>query len=223
MKKFLILVLAAILLAPGCQPKKPRGGSGAPDPPFQGTAPQEAYVFSGEPGVYGGAMVLAEPDDLTSFNPIRISDQHSSDVVWVNLYRCPIDYRNGDEPPDFDPGLCTKWESSPDAKQWTFYLRKGVRWSDGEPFDADDVIFTYQVILDPNVDSASRDRFIEGKDENANPIYPDVQKLDDYTVQFNLHKPSSGFLVAMQNLWLVPKHKWEAVWRAGNFRDALRL
>jgi ABC-type transport system substrate-binding protein len=163
MKKIVVAVLmTAMIVWAGCRHSAPGFAGGAPNPPFQGDVPQDAYTYTGETGVYGGTIVLSEPDDPKTFNIIRATDNTTADVLWFNVFRCPVDYRNGGDPPDFDPGLCTKWEASPDARTWTFYLRRGVRWSDGEPFNADDLAFTYSVILDKNVDTASRDVFVEG-------------------------------------------------------------
>ncbi len=217
------VVMTAMIVAAGCQGGAPRVASGTPNPPFQGDPPQDAYKYTGEPGVYGGTMVLSTPDDPKTFNIIRATDNTSADVLWFNVFRCPVDYRNGGDPPDFDPGLCTKWETSPDARTWTFYLRRGVRWSDGEPFNADDLVFTYNVILDKNVDTAARDVFIEGRDENDASIYPELEKLDDYTVRFKLHQPNGSFLDAIYNLWLIPRHKWEQPWRTGRFAETMKL
>ena len=217
------VVMTAMIVAAGCKGGAPVGASGNPNPPFQGEPPQDAYVYPGETGVYGGTMVLSVPDDPKTFNIIRVTDNATADVLWFHVFRCPVDYRNGGDPPDFDPGLCTKWEVSPDAREWIFHLRRGVRWSDGEPFSADDIVFTYDVIRDKNVDTASRDVFIEGKDENGSPVYPDLEKIDDYTIRFKLHSPNGSFLDSIYNLWLIPRHKWEQPWRTGRFADAMQL
>lgn len=224
MRNFVVaVVMTAMIVSAGCRGSSSGAVSGTPNPLFQGDPPQDAYKYDGETGVYGGTMVIALPDDLKTFNIIRASDTASADVLWYNVFRCPVDYRNGGNPPDFDPGLCTKWEESPDSKVWTFYLRKGVRWSDGEPFNADDVVFTYNVILDKDVDTASRDIFVEGKDDKGNTLYPSIEKLDDYSVRFNLHRPNAAFLEAVYNIWLIPKHKWEQPWRTGGFADTMKL
>src|SRR5437870_514124 len=142
------VLLAAMMITAGCRGGGPRGRSGVADPPFIGDPPQDAYKYTGETGVYGGTLVLPAADDPKTFNIILATDSPTADVLWYNIFRCPVDYRNGGDPPDFDSGLCTKWETSSDAKTWTFYLRRGVLWSDGEPFNSDDVAFTYAVILD---------------------------------------------------------------------------
>src|SRR5262245_57269888 len=217
------LVMTALIVGAGCKNSSTSTTSGTPNPPFQGDIPQDVYKFTGEIGTYGGTMVLSEPDDPKTFNIILASDNATADVLWYNIFRCPVDYRNGGNPPDFDPGLCTKWEASPDAKTWTFYLRRGVRWSDGEPFNADDLVFTYKVMIDKNVLSPAREVFIEGKEENGEPIFPDIEKLDDYTVRFKLHSPNGSFLEAIYNLWLIPKHKWEQPWQTGRFASTMTL
>src|SRR5262245_48821231 len=217
------LVMTALIVGAGCKNSSTSTTSGTPNPPFQGDIPQDVYKFTGEIGTYGGTMVLSEPDDPKTFNIILASDNATADILWYNIFRCPVDYRNGGDPPDFDPGLCTKWEASPDAKTWTFYLRRGVRWSDGEPFNADDLVFTYKVMIDKNVLSPAREVFIEGKEENGEPIFPDIEKLDDYTVRFKLHSPNGSFLEAIYNLWLIPKHKWEQPWQTGRFASTMTL
>ncbi|MEK6300932.1 MAG: ABC transporter substrate-binding protein [Acidobacteriota bacterium] len=225
MKKIAVagLITAIIAIAAGCTTERAAPTSGVSNPPFQGEAPQDSYVYKGQTGVHGGRLVLATPDDLSSYNIVRATDNATADVIWYNVFRCLVDYRNGDDPPDYDSGVCTRWEESPDAKQWTFHLRRGVRWSDGAPFTADDVIFTYAVITDPNVQTPVRDMFREDRDEGGNAVYPDLVKLDDYTVRFDLHHASGTFLDLVFNLWLIPKHKWEGAWRTGSFNETMQL
>ncbi|HSF25358.1 MAG TPA: ABC transporter substrate-binding protein [Blastocatellia bacterium] len=224
MKKIAVAaVIAALVATAACNSSGPARTSGVPNPPFQGNPPQDVYVYEGETGVHGGSLVLATPDDLSTYNIVLATDNATADVIWFNVFRCLVDYRNGADPPDYDSGLCTRWEVSPDAKQWTFYLRRGLRWSDGEPFTADDVIFTFDVVRDPKVQTPIRDMFREDRDAAGNPVYPDVVKLDDHTVRFDLHKPNGTFLDLIFNLWLIPKHKWEGSWRSGSFNETMKL
>jgi peptide/nickel transport system substrate-binding protein len=221
MKKFILFFLVAVMLvASSCKPPKPNQ-TGTPDPPFQGEVPQDAYRFEGEPGSYGGQMVMAQPNEPKRFNVITASEVASVGVLYYHMFRCLIDYKNGGATPDFDKGLCTSYEASADAKQWTFSIRKGVRWSDGQPFTADDVLFTYEVMKDERVNNSLRDIFTEGKDANNKLIYPELQKLDDYTVRFNLHQSNGAFLDNVLNLYLIPRHKWEQAWRDGKFNEAM--
>jgi peptide/nickel transport system substrate-binding protein len=218
----LVLLLALLTFAVACRKVNSGNGGGTPNPPFEGDAPQEAYTSQAEPGVYGGQMVMAIANDPSSFNIILVSDAPTAFITQTHLFRALVDYRNGGDPPDYDVGICTKWESSPDAKEWTFYLRKGLRWSDGQPFTADDVLFTYDVVKDEKVDNSLRDVFKEGTTEDK-PIYPDLEKIDETTVRFKLHQPNGTFLDAAINLYPIPKHKWEQTWRSGNFNQAMAL
>ena len=55
------------------------------------------------------------------------------------------------------PNVAQKWEISPDGKEFTFYLRKGMKWSDGSPFTVDDFVYWYEdVIMNDELTKASR-------------------------------------------------------------------
>ncbi len=113
-----------------------------------------------------------------------------------------------------EPDLAENWEVSGGGKVWTFHLRKGVRWNDGEPLTADDVVFTYRdVYLNDKVPTSMRDMLvIEGKK-------PMVEKVDDYTVRFILPKPFAPFL-SVVGAEILPKHKLEKYVKEGNFASA---
>lgn len=224
MKRIVVVaVMIAFVALAACKPNATSVTTGGPNPPFEGELPQDPYIFQGEPGVYGGQIVLELKNDPRTFNAIIATDENTAFLLQYHVNRWLIDFRNGDDPPDYDSGLCTKWETSSDAKQWTFYLRRGVRWSDGEPFTADDLMFTYDVMLDEKVETASRDVFKEGTDAAGKPLYPKLEKIDDYTVRFTLRNGSAMFLDQIVNFFPIPKHKWEQVWRAGKFNQAMQL
>jgi peptide/nickel transport system substrate-binding protein len=80
------------------------------------------------------------------------------------------------------PELARSWTVSEDGLAITFHLRRGIRWSDGTPFTADDVVFTYNdLILNDAVDASRRDglRLPDG-------TFPVIDKLDEHTVRFTL-------------------------------------
>jgi peptide/nickel transport system substrate-binding protein len=96
--------------------------------------------------------------------------------------------------------LATDWNVSPDGKMWTFHLRHGVKWHDGQDFTADDVKFTYDTVIDPN-----------SKPTVAKSDYADLQRVevvDPYTVRFYLRRPDAAFLSHLV-LGIAPKHLLE--------------
>ncbi|TSA80546.1 ABC transporter substrate-binding protein [Deinococcus detaillensis] len=100
-----------------------------------------------------------------------------------------------------EPALAESWTISPDGKAYTFKLRQGVKWSDGEAFNADDVVFTYQqLIMNPEARAGDAASFMLG----GKPIT--VEKVDAGTVRFNLPQPSPTFLLQLRN-FIMPQHK----------------
>src|SRR6202035_3902313 len=75
------------------------------------------------------------------------------------------------------PDLATSWEASEDLKTWTFHLRPGVKFHNGKPFDASDVVFTYKRIQDKDVGCVLRVNF---------SIVDKIEAVDPLTVRFNL-------------------------------------
>ena len=78
------------------------------------------------------------------------------------------------------PDLATSWDSSPDLKTWTFHLREGVKWHDGKPFTADDVVFSIKRLQDKDIASVLRANFA---------LVTDVVAVDPKTVKFTLSSP----------------------------------
>ena len=101
-----------------------------PDPPLVATC---------QPGIPGGRLVLAEPGDPKTFNPITANESSSLDIYRF-LFASLLGFDSVTQ--EVEPGLAESWTNSPDGKTWTFKLRKNLRWSDGEPLTADDVMFT---------------------------------------------------------------------------------
>ena len=97
------------------------------------------------------------------------------------------------------PGLAETWEYDEAAYTYTYHIREGITWHDGEPFTADDVKFTIEAIMDPDNGS-----------ENA-PNFEDVEEItviDDLTVSFRLREPNVAFLDYM-TMAILPKHLLE--------------
>ncbi|MFZ5801380.1 MAG: ABC transporter substrate-binding protein, partial [Candidatus Omnitrophota bacterium] len=125
---------------------------------------------------YGGELILAATSDPRSFNPILAKETSTTAVTGLMFEGLT---RTNSETLAVEPNLAERWQVSPDGLVWTFYLRKDVRWSDGKPFTADDVVFTFnELIFNPAIPNSARDIFtIDDK------IFR-VEKLDDFTVRF---------------------------------------
>jgi peptide/nickel transport system substrate-binding protein len=99
------------------------------------------------------------------------------------------------------PALAESWEIEDEGKTLTFTLRAGLRWSDGEPLTTDDVVFTYDVLFNPDIPSNSRDGFRIG----TQGLLPQVTQLDDRRVRFTLPEPFAPML-ENTSLNIIPAH-----------------
>ncbi|MCI0746742.1 MAG: ABC transporter substrate-binding protein [Verrucomicrobia subdivision 3 bacterium] len=165
------IALSMCFLLCGCGQKQQSARSGADTAPL----PEKPRVVSAEPGVRGGRMRLANFAEPKTFNPITAAETSSFDLIYLMFDGL---VKKNFVTQEMEPGLAERWTVGPDQKTWTFHLRKGVRWSDGQPFTADDVIFTYNdVIYNTNIVNVKVD-FIRVGGKNF-----EVTKIDDYTVK----------------------------------------
>jgi peptide/nickel transport system substrate-binding protein len=90
------------------------------------------------------------------------------------------------------PNVAERWEASEDGSEYTFYLRVGMKWSDGAPFTADDIMFFVEDLLGneefyPNAPA----RFVNGGERMV------AEKIDDFTVKFKFAAPYGTFLTEL--------------------------
>ncbi|MBU0629386.1 MAG: hypothetical protein KKC80_00520 [Candidatus Margulisbacteria bacterium] len=133
--------------------------------------------------------------EVSILNPILSTDNVSSAVEGA-IFNGLITFN---EKLEVVPDLAASWQASKDGTVWTFKLRRDVLWHDGEPFTSEDVLFTFNAILDPKINSVRRSDYII----NGQPII--FKALDKYTVQATLPVPFAPFLVRM-GMGILPGH-----------------
>jgi len=99
-----------------------------------------------------------------------------------------------------EPALATSWKLSKDGRTFTVKLRHGVRFSDGSPFNADDVAFSFKVYLDEKSHWPQRDLWVIG----GKPV--SVVKVDDYTLRFEMAQPYAAADRIFDSVWILPRH-----------------
>ena len=157
---------------------------------------------------YGGELILATTSDPRSFNAI-IAKETSTSMVTGYIFE-GLTKANA-VTLQVEPNLAESWDISDDGFQWTFHLRRDILWTDGHPFSADDVVFTFNdLIYNKEIPSSARDVFtIDGK------IFK-VEKIDDFTVRFTLPVKFAPFLRGMQQA-ILPQHKLRRAVEEGQF------
>ena len=169
-------------------------------------------VFSAMPGQAAKLpkeiLVFASTDSITTWDP---SASYSTESVYMpNIYETLIWVTPPGSDKSFEPGLAEKWEATEDGLNWTFYLRKGVKFHDGS-------MLTAQVVKDSierTIKLGKGAAFIFG------PV-KEIKVLNDYTVQFVLKNPApfDRIIASANAAWIIsPKaiqkdRKW---FEAGN-------
>ena len=210
MKPF-VFALGFIILSflPFYLTSSPRGGEVS----FVRLKPENFHIREGREG---GELRFVLSSDPRTLNP-ALAQETSSTAVLSDLFTglTKTDLKTMRVVPDLAEG----WEEKEDGRLYIFYLRRGVRWSDGEPFTAEDVVFTYRdIYLNPQIPNSTGDMF-KGILKSREDIENFVKKIDDYTVEFRLPESFAPFLNAL-SAPILPKHKLEKFVKEGNFMTA---
>ena len=171
-------------------------------------------TVKGEIGQCGGRLVISKRSEPKTFNPLLAMDDISRDVI--GLMMADLIHINRDSQKT-EPALAESWTISPDGRRYTLRLRHGLRFSDGQPFDADDVLFTFQAYLDERTHSSQRDLLmISGK-----PI--SVAKIDSYSVVFTLAQPYAAAERLFDGIAILPRHLLQHSYEMGQLASAWSL
>ena len=106
--------------------------------------------------------------------------------------------------------MAESWEFSPDCLELTLKLKRDIKWHDGHPFTAEDVLFTYQAMINPKTPTAYKEDFLAVKS---------VQAIDPYTVRVRYTRPLAK-AVESWGTWMLPKHLLERYVADGKLQDS---
>jgi peptide/nickel transport system substrate-binding protein len=145
----------------------------------------------------GEAAVLrvGVPNDLTTGNPFSLRSGSDWNVATIQ-YDMMLQFGNDDLSPQ--PGIAEECVPNDDLTEWTCTFRDDVVWSDGEPFTARDVAFTYEMVIDQNI-SVYAQYFTEGTT---------FETPDDTTLIWKSKTPTNQPLTPPW-IYIVPEHVWE--------------
>jgi peptide/nickel transport system substrate-binding protein len=190
-----LTLLAGALALAGCgKHSSSQPNAGHPLPP----SPLIAKCAPGQPG---GRFVIALPTSPNTFNPLFATNT-ASDAITRLLFGTLVNLDLVTQEPG--PGLAQSWSVAPDQKTWTFKLRPGVRWSDGQPVTAEDVVFTWNDIMyNPELNRMTYDLFrIGGRNF-------EVSKVDDLTVRVVTPEVFAPLVEFFGITPIMPKHVLE--------------
>lgn len=166
----------------------------------------EDYLQSQAPiGKFGGTLIASTiGEGPKTFNPFNSKDNISSQLSEIMYDGLLSTHPITGQP---IPKLAKSFKVN--GREYIINLRHGVKWSDGVPITADDVVFTWQnIIFDGFGNTSTRDSIvIDGK-------LPTVEKIDEYTVKFVTPKPFAPF-IRMLSTPIAPKHVFEPAVKKG--------
>ncbi|OPY89426.1 MAG: Oligopeptide-binding protein AppA precursor [Syntrophaceae bacterium PtaU1.Bin231] len=174
----LLALSAAVLAAAGC---------GSPD-----EAPPPRPGSSDAGPAYGDIMVEGSIGDASNLIPILASDNTSHQIAGL-VYNGLVKF---DKDVNIVGDLAESWDIARGGLEITFHLRKGVKWHDGRPFTARDVLATYRVTVDPKTPTAYAGDFLKVKQ---------IEALDDYTVRVRYDTPFAPALMSWGSA-VLPAH-----------------
>ncbi len=181
--KSCLITLALLVILGGCSGS---GGSSNED---------QAGPRTDSGPAYGDILVEASIGDASNLIPLLAADSASHNISGL-IFNGLVKYdRNVNVVGD----LAESWDISKDGLVITFHLRKGVKWHDGAPFTADDVLYTYRVTIDPKTPTAYAEDFLKVKK---------AEVLDPYTFRVTYDKPFAPALTSWGSA-ILPRHLLE--------------
>ncbi len=162
-----------------------------------------AGAMAADPPKTGGTLVFGRGGDSVGLDPAYETDGNSF-MVCDNIYEALVFYK--DESTALEPGLAKSWDISEDGLTYTFHLRKGVKFHDGTPFNADAVVFSIgRMMKERNVKFLDSDLKIPSQERppeywvsmEMDDTIDSIEAKDEHTVVFNLKRKEAPFLANM--------------------------
>jgi peptide/nickel transport system substrate-binding protein len=169
-------------------------------------AAQEPPKAQADRPVYGDTLVDSVTGNVSGLIPNITSDSASHEVG--NLIYSGLVTRDRDL--NIIGEAAESWTFTQDCLNLTFKLRKDVKWHDGQPFTADDVVFTYQTMINPKTPTSYREDF---------KAVDSVTAVDAHTVRVTYQKPYAKALQSWST-WMLPRHLLDKYVQEGRLRDA---
>ncbi|MGH3033901.1 MAG: ABC transporter substrate-binding protein [Gaiellaceae bacterium] len=188
---WIVAALALILVLPACGGDDVGGGEAT----GTGGETEESEV------VKGGILRLGTIDYIDSLNPFNYIESQAYNA-FIMIYPQLVQYTTGDEGLEIEGDWAESWETSADGKDWTFTLKPGTKWSDGQPMTADDAAWTINTIV----------KFAAGPTAVAAPALTHVEgaeAVDDTTLVIHYAQPVGNVLAQLEQLFIIPRHAWE--------------
>ncbi|HEY1660639.1 MAG TPA: ABC transporter substrate-binding protein [Candidatus Sulfotelmatobacter sp.] len=175
---------------------------------------EELQITNNPVGHRGGRLVVSLRSEPKTLNPVTSADissrevlaEMTGDLIHINRFSQNV-----------EPALAKSWKVSRDGLEYTLRLRHGLRFSDGHPLDADDVLFSFQLYLDDKVNSPQRDLLIVG----GKPIT--IRRLDSNTVVFHLAQPYAAAERLFDSVAILPRHLLEQAYKDGKLAQTWGL
>ncbi len=205
-----LLIAGLVAFLTGCGPKT-RNLDHIVEMP---RTPEPYIVELPYPGRSSDMYIKSIAGDISTLNKVVAEDTYS--MLIIDLFSRALVWIDKDTS-EVVPGLAKSWEVSEDNKTYTFHLRRGVYWSDGHPFDADDVIFSF-------------DCYFDERYPNRNQVYMavnnqpyEITKIDDYTVQVTTAVVYAPTLLTLVEGYILPEHILREDFENGDLFDSWSL
>lgn len=182
----LLCLIFSLIIISGCKDRTPEAENST-------SGLSETAIY--EPA-YGDTLIEGSIGEPSILIPMLAGDSSSHSVAGM-IFNGLVKY---DTDLSVTGDLAESWEVSPDGLVITFHLKKGVRWTDGVEFTADDVMFGYKTIIDEKTPTPYKEDFLQVKK---------AEVLDKYIFRVTYEKPFAPALTSWGNLIILPKHLLE--------------